>query len=90
MKIRTKFVSNSSSSSFTISLNDITAMQLRMIENYMEIAKVLGGYDDDEPWTIDVEGAVVRGRTFMDNFDMHHFLVNVVRVPPDLISWGDY
>lgn len=88
MKIRKGFVSNSSSSSFTISLNDITAMQLRMIENHASIADAVGGYDHDEPWIIDVEGAEVIGRTFMDNFDMHHFLINVVRVDEDLIKWG--
>jgi hypothetical protein len=88
MKIRNGFVSNSSASSFVISLNDITAMQFKMIENHAGIAKALGGYDDDDSWYIDIEGAIVKGSTFMDNFDMHHFLVNVVKVPEELIKWG--
>jgi len=86
MKIRDGFVSNSSSSSFTISLNDITAMQLRMIQNHGELAKVVGGYDDD-PWYINVEGSVVKGNTFMDNFDMDHFLTNIVMIPTDVVKW---
>jgi hypothetical protein len=86
MKIRQCFVSNSSSSSFIINLKDITAMQLVMIQNHSEVAKAIGGYDN-EPWDIDIEGAEVRGYTFMDNFDMHHYLVNVVGVDEDLIRW---
>ncbi len=88
MKIRQGFVSNSSSSSFAISLNDITAMQLVMIEKHSEIARTIGGYDDDEPWMIDVEGGEVRGHTFMDNFDMYHYLTTVVGVSEDIIKWG--
>jgi hypothetical protein len=88
MKVRIGFVSNSSSSSFAISLHDISAWQLQMIEKHSEIARVLGGYDDDEPWIIDVEGSEVKGHTFMDNFDMHHFLTCVVQVPEDSIKWG--
>jgi hypothetical protein len=88
MKIRQGFVSNSSSSSFTIPLKDISAWQLQMIEKHSEIARALGGYDYEDAWDINIEGAVVSGRTFMDNFDMHHFLINVVGVPEDLISWG--
>lgn len=90
MKIRQCFVSNSSSSSFTISLNDITAIQLQMIEKHREISEALGGYDHDEPWIIDVEAGVVKGCTFMDHFDMHHYLTNVVGVDEDLIKWGDW
>lgn len=89
MKIRTGFISNSSSSSFVISLDDISGRQLKMIENHIEIAKGLRGFDTDgdEQWHIYTDEYFVYGRTFMDNFDMDCFLTSVVRVPEDKIKW---
>jgi len=42
MKVRSGFVSNSSSSSFTIKLKDITAKQLKQIKNHLRIGQKLG------------------------------------------------
>jgi len=87
MKLRKGFVSNSSSSSFVIPLKDITGLQLSMIIKHSEVACVLGGYDYEDAWDIEIEGVIVRGKTFMDNFDMQHFLINVVGIDEQLISW---
>ncbi len=86
MKIRKGFVSNSSSSSFVISLNNITATQLKMIEDHYKISELL---DDGDRWTINSNGSVVTGYTWMDNFDMCSFLADVVGVSDEFISWGE-
>lgn len=84
MKIRNGFVSNSSSSSFVIFLDNITTTQLKMIENHGD-----SDSDYDDKWVIDSDGSTVRGHTWMDNFDMRSFLTNVVGVSEELISWGE-
>ena len=61
MKIRVGFVSNSSSSSFSIRLKDINGKQLDQIIAH----------------SIDVDENEVRGSTMMDNFDMSEFLKRI-------------
>jgi len=87
MKFRKGFVSNSSSSSFSISISDITAMQLQMIRAHVDISEALGEHVTD-PWYIYIEGDDLIGNTYMDNFDMRKFLTNVVGVQEDSIKWG--
>jgi len=52
MKIRDGLVSNSSSSSFIISKNKLTDLQIYQIKNYQNIAYELGGYDKIEDGNI--------------------------------------
>jgi len=98
MKIRTGFVSNSSSSSFVISKYILSAIQVDKIYNHINI-------DDEEfdsqcgqpidskyrelnfPWTITQTEHEIRGSVFMDNFDMKNFL-EAIGVKEKGISWG--
>ncbi len=75
MKIRSNFVSNSSSSSFIISLDDITAKQLEQIKNHIEVGKELGieYIDKSDEWDIEIKGNCVLGSTSMNNFDIEEF-----------------
>lgn len=48
MKLRIGFVTNSSSSSFTIARSDLTDKQIEKIKNYFEAAKEVGMNDFDD------------------------------------------
>lgn len=63
MKVRSGFVSNSSSSSFVINKYNLTVLQLEQLKelNFTPIGK----WDDN--WSIYEEGDTVRGYTSMNN-----------------------
>lgn len=100
MKTRLGFVSNSSSSSFCIKLNDLTADQISHIREHIAFAKLkikekdpafqdlilYGPYDE---WEIFEHKERLCGGTTMDNFDMEFFL-NAIGVPEDVITWDDF
>jgi hypothetical protein len=100
MKIRTGFVSNSSSSSFIISKDYLTKDQIKLIHNHIAHDKQhqLAETDWDSeyadlnfPWEISedkVDGCIY-GYVFMDNFDMKLFLEKI-GVPMEKVSWGGY
>lgn len=89
MKIRSGFVSNSSSSSFIISKKHLTKEQIWAIKNHGKVGKwfevlineederdddeYLDQYCDDE-WRIEEKEDTIEGYTVMDNFNMGWFL----------------
>lgn len=92
MKVRNGFVSNSSSSSFIINLDDISARQLQQIEDHKNSNMYKKYYGDDyyQCWFVFVheEEGVVRGNTPMDNFDMEEYLESI-GIVMDKVKWGD-
>ena len=86
MKGRRGFVSNSSSSSFIVSKDDITARQLHQILTHELWGERLGIEYWNYPWTIVETDIVVKGSTFMDNFDMEEFL-KAIGVDLGKVKW---
>jgi hypothetical protein len=73
MKIRSGFVSNSSSSSFIVSLKDISASDLKKIFDYSDNKSTELPICRDG-WSFSVEGDVLHGFTIMDNDDLDKYL----------------
>ena len=75
MKIRVGFVSNSSSASFSIPMEHLSAIQVEAIKQHSKLGKLFGmdsaGYDE---WDVSIEKNGIFLDTSMDNFDMHGFL----------------
>ena len=78
MKIRSNFVANSSSSSFTIEKNKLTKFQIDLIIDHGYFAQFMDniGYLEDE-WLIEETDTHITGSTIMDNFDMVQYLENI-------------
>ena len=93
MKIRNRFVSNSSSSSFVIPKDKLTAEQIQLIFNHSQEAEKHSEYFDfgnsDEYWSISESEYYISGYTFMDNFDMYEYLVNFMKIEKELIHWDN-
>lgn len=96
MKVRLGFVSNSSSSSFTIPRDKLTSVQVDLIENHIEAARTIPYLHEcacpqdslNFAWDIFADDEEVRGSVDMDNFDMGKFL-ELIGVPDEHIIWVD-
>jgi hypothetical protein len=88
MKNRQGFVSNSSSSSFIIKKEALTGEQIDKIINHVEEAeKMIDMYcNADDAWSIESDEYIIKGSTWMDNFDMEEFL-DRIGVSSDDVKW---
>lgn len=100
MKIRSGFVSNSSSSSFIIPLYKLSEDQKDKIYNHISIAKKIDDelksknlepvYEWYEEWKVKEDDFCIWCATSMDNFDLVKFLIEELNIKyDDLIYVGD-
>ena len=82
MKTRNGFVSNSSSSSFVVSLNDISKRDMDVILEYPNT-------DDKDSWNIYIKNNSIHGFCSMDNNDLTDYL-NKNNVYIEKFEWEDY
>ena len=89
MNVRTDFVTNSSSSSFTILIDMLSKKQVLAIINHSELGKMIGIEYSSDAWKIEVTDKVVSADTIMNNFDMGDFL-DKIGVDRRLVKWNDF
>jgi len=87
-KVRTSFVTNSSSSSFILQKKNLTKSQIEKVMlhgEYCRMRKLNGQFycDAGYDWTVDNCTDVITGHTFMDNFDMGEFFTMIGIDPQD-------
>jgi hypothetical protein len=96
MKIRSGYVSNSSSSSFLIPINALQEYQISMIEDHITVTEHWNKYHEGEEqycpmserWSIEVNDKCLYGYTFMNNFDMQFFLERIAMINEKYVFWG--
>lgn len=87
MKTRSGFVSNSSSSSFVLDMDHLSAVQVEKIREHVKYGKEMGIPYAGEPyseWSVEVKPHHIKLWTGMDNFDMGYFL-EAIGVPDEAI-----
>lgn len=86
MKVRSGFVSNSSSSSFIVAKAYLSADQLSAIRDHCK-STMFSGSDPHDAWIISEDDYTIEGSCSMDNFDMHGYL-EVLGVNMSKVKWG--
>jgi hypothetical protein len=82
MKIRQSFVSNSSSASFTVALNRLTAKQYQLILDYPE-AVHNDPLADEWEFSLIENDQFLRGSTYIDNGDLSIYLLKQLGLQVD-------
>ena len=82
MKIRSGFVSNSSSSSFIVPKNCLNETQINLIVNHNKTELPYA----HQAWKIQETETELSGSTWMNNFDMRQFMKDI-GVPMDYVTW---
>jgi hypothetical protein len=82
MKIKSDFVTNSSSASFVIGKYYVSGYQRDLIFNHEEIA-------EDQAWEISENHDTISGYTNMDNFDMYAYLESI-GIPMEYLKESKY
>lgn len=86
MKIRTGFVSNSSSASFVLQKSKMTELQVWQVMGYKHTAERLNVPMGDQ-WDIQDDGEFLRGSTSMDNDDMDALFKAINLNFAAIVSW---
>lgn len=93
MKLRLGFITNSSSSSFTINKKDLTSLQIILIEEHRYLSEKLLGYGHgcscSNERNIADRGDCIEGYTSEDNFNMQEYL-GAIGVNLYKVDWGNY
>lgn len=86
MKTRLGFVSNSSSASFTVSLDRISARDADILLNYPSWA----AQNDGDDWSIykDEERGLITGYTIMDNCNLSDY-IRANNIDESLFHFGE-
>ena len=87
MKIRNGFVSNSSSSSFVLDSKYLSSTQIKLIEGHKYCKTIPYAMSDkwDISWSEDKRFIILD--TFLDNFDMYSYLINIVGIKEEQIMY---